>query len=365
MPILQPGVIYSHDIPEVALDISPEFFDISRPDAVLFNRIPVGNPLHNKAHEWFDDMLMPISATLSQSYTAGSTTMRFDNGAFVREGSVLKIGRSIYRITSANAKAKTATVHVLQNDTNHAVGATAEIIGNAQVEGKKFENTASIRRVKRKNYTQIFNESAEVTGTMEYIALVNGQRGVLAEELSKKLEYTYAQQGRAVWNGFPMESPDPETAGMMGGVNYFISTYGYSPSPSSFSEKNIDTFLAHLVNLGATIPQIWCNPIVARRFADLMDEKVRVAREDGAVGRYIHKYLSGIGAELEIVADPSCLTTSGFYVFNANNVFYRVLRPVRVEDIAKDGDSTKKLITTEVSLEVRNSHTFGFFAIAS
>jgi hypothetical protein len=307
---------------------------------------------------------MPISAELASAYEKDDGSMTFKEVAFLPVGSVIRIGSSVYRVTAVNAAAKTATVTVLSNDNDHAANATAQIIGNAQIEHKKYEDSATIRRDKKKNFAQIFYETAAVTRSSDYIALVNGQTGVKGEEIDKKLKHLFRQIGRTLWHGVPIEAMAKNDVGMMGGVDWFIRENGHKDS-GALTRKNINAFLAALRERGSALPQIWCMPSVAEVFAELMEDKRTIVREDKTVGIHVNRYLSGAGEAIEIVSDPSCLTTNGFYVFDISQLAYRVLCPMAAEDIGKTGLSTETQISTEITMEFRNSQTCGLFEIAA
>lgn len=364
MPILAPGIITSYDVPENAKDISRMFYTLTLPETVLFNRLGVGTRASNKTINWYDDELLPTSTTLSAPYTAASGQMTIADPSFFPVGTIIRCESSVYRVTAVNSGTKVITISILSGDANHASGKTVEIIGNGQVEGKAFSNTASVKRIERENYCQIFNETAEVSGTESAVQLVNGTVGKMAEEVSKKMEYLYRLLGRAIWNGYALAASDNTTPRLMGGVKSFIDANGYVPSPAAFSQVNFDAFLDVLSGRGCPLVDIWCSPTVARKFSALKDDSVVAERADGTVGRWTRQYLSGNGATLNVNADPACLDTDAIYVFPTSSLILRPLRPLQVQPIAKTSDSERVLLVGEYSLEVRNSQAMGKFSIS-
>ena len=364
MPILAPGIITSYDVPENARDISPMFYGLTLPETVLFNRLGVGTRAINKTLNWYDDELMPTSTTLDAAYTAASGTMILADANFFPAGTIIRCEGSVYRVTDVNLSTKEITIAILSADANHASGKTVEIIGNGQLEGKAFGNTASVKRVERTNYCQIFEQTAEVSGTEGATQLVNGTTGKMSEEIAKKMEYLYRLMGRAIWNGVALSASDNTTPRLMGGVKAFIDANGYAPSSASFNQTNFDAFLDEISQRGGSLIDIWCSPTVARKFSALKDDSVVAERTDGTVGRWTRSYLSGNGATLTVNSDPACLDTDAIYVFPTSSIVLRPLRPLQMQPIAKVGDSERVLLVGEYSLEVRNSQAMGKFSIS-
>lgn len=365
MPILAPGQMTSYGVPDNAIDMSPAFFNIKQPNTPLFNILGVGKPAKDKTVHWYDDVRLPTSTTLAANYTAADGQMTLTESAFFRVGTVLRCGATVARVTAVNNTTDVVTITVLANDANRASGLTVEIVGNGQVEGKAFANTATTTRTERTNVTQIFDETAEVSGTEESIVAVNGITGRMAEEVARKLEYLYLQIARSIWSGVklaPSTNADPR---LMDGIKNFIATNGYNPTGATFTQANIDAFLLELRNAGAPLTEIWCNPVVARQFSGLMADKVVVERADGVVGQYVRSYLSGLGDQLTINADPGCPDTDAFYVFPSSALALRPLRAVQAQEMAKVGDAYRKLIVGEYSLEFRNSQIYGKYTISA
>lgn len=357
------GPITSFGVPENAIDMSPAFYNIKNPATVLLDRIGVGKGASNTTIKWWDDNRMPIATALGADYVAASGSITVESVDGLRGGSVLRVGSTIFRVTAINPATKVVTVSTLASDANHSTGDTVLIVGNAQVENKDFESTPSVTKVMRENYTQIFQEGVEVSATQEVINRYVGEQNILNEDTARKMRHLYLQLGRAIWDGPKVEAVTNADARMMGGIRHFIDTYGLTPSAAAFSQANIDAFLLEMAGNGANLVEIWCNPVVAKKFAAFMEDQVIVERGDGTVGRHVRSYLSSIGVQLTIVSDPACSDTNAFYVFDTSMVSLRPLRSMQVKDIASTGDGTKKLLVGEYSLQFNNSALAGKFTI--
>jgi len=366
MPTLAPGMIDSYQVPERAVDVSPMFYNLQDPQTALFNSILAdGRLLRQPEFAWWDDVLMPVKTKLKAAYTGGSGTMSLADAKFVREGSIIECEKSVYRVTASNPATGAISVVVIEGDANHANGKSVEIIGVGHTEGEDFKDTATVKREKRENVCQIFKESVNITGTAEAVEKVNGEVGQVYEEIAKKTRYLYMLIGRTIWNGRLIKPTDNNTPRFMGGVKHFIHANGYVPSAAAFSKANIDAFLIGLKERGAALAEIWCNPAVASLFSGIQDDRIIEVRGEKTVGRAIDRYLASFGMELKIIADDSCVDTNGFYVFNAADVIYKNLRPMHLREIGETGDSIKRSLVTEASIQVVNSQAMGFFPIAA
>lgn len=365
MPVVT-GQLSSYSVPENARDLSTAFNLISYPNTPIFNRIAMPGSATATKREWWDDVRMPIGTTLGAAYTAGAGSMTLASVDGLRVGHVIQVGNGVYRVTAINTGTKVVTVVIVAGDANQSNGAKVTFVGIAKKEGNGFEDSDYSQKLKRFNITQIFDDFIEITGTQLAVTREVAMGNMLAQESEKKLKRLYLMLARTVCNGSRVEPADNTTPRLMGGIDWFISQYGYNPAAAAFSADNLDAFLYELEQTyGRTPTEAFMNPVDLKRFAALRASQIVLNREDRVRGEFVDRYLSGYGYDLKLTADPT-LTPGKIRVFNMDQLKLLPLqgRNMHAYEVAKVGDSTRYGIVGEYTMEFDDSNTTGSFSIS-
>ena len=93
---------------------------------------------------------------------------------------------------------------------------------------------------------------------------------------------------------------------------------------------------------------------------DAAEAKSSRDRDDKKIIASADIYVSDFG-EIEIVPSRQCRSRTG-YLVQSDMVAYATLRNMETEDLAKTGDSDRKQLLCEWTLEVRNEKAHGLIA---
>lgn len=367
MPVVS-GQIDSFKVPTNARDLSTAFYMLSMPETPILNAIKVSGVARNTKREWWDDVRMPTGTTLGAAYTAAAGTITVADASSIRPGFILRIESSLYRATAVNQTTKVVTITIISGDANHANGTKVSFAGIAKKQGNQFEDSDLATEVKRFNMTQIFDDFVEITGTQLAIMreVNNGNLGLQA--VDKKLRRLYYLLARTICSdGVRYEASDNTTPNMMGGIDWFISQYGYNPSATTFSADNFDAFLLEMQQTyGRTPTKAYLNPADLSNFSALRASQIVLQREDRTRGEYVDKYISKYGFQVDLITDPT-LTTKKIRVFDADqqlSLLPLAGRQFHAYPVAKQGDSEKWGIVGEYTLEFNACDTTGIFSIS-
>jgi hypothetical protein len=363
MPVIT-GQIDSYNVPENARDVSQAFSMIAFPNTPLFNEIAIPGTVRDTTHNWWDHVRQPIKTTLGAGYTADGGTLTVVSSAGLRVGSIVKVNAVVYRVTVINSATSIDVVVADGGDDADATsGDDVIFIGDAEVEGKEYVDSDYTQKVARSNVTQIFTDFVKFTGTQQAITREVRQGDILLQEIQDKLERLYLYLARAVWNNPKVTAATNASARVMGGIDYFIDTYGYAPTAATFNAANFDTFLLDLeLEYGGMVFEAWMNPLEMAHFSALDSTALLINREDNARGVHVTRYISKYGHEVTLRTDPQA-PVGPIYVFNKNAIRLMPLqgRQFQVLPLAKAGDNDKRQIVGEYTLEVYNSSTMGKF----
>ncbi|MEM9066446.1 MAG: DUF5309 family protein [Planctomycetota bacterium] len=179
------------DLPELVEDVSDVIGIVSPHEVPLLEHL--GDPRHaaqSTAHEWVEDALLPNTDAISDASISSPTTeANFDviDGAKFRDGDLVRPGDSsevmLVLAVSGNSlivsRGYGGTSAISLTD-----GMSLSILGNATLEGADASDARFTNRSRRRNFTQIFAATVEVSGSMR----ASRQHGVADEVDYQKQE---------------------------------------------------------------------------------------------------------------------------------------------------------------------------------
>ncbi|MGB8227114.1 MAG: DUF5309 family protein [Sedimentisphaerales bacterium] len=251
-------------LPEIAEDVSDLIGIISPTETFLLDAI--GDPLREAKstyHEWLEDSLVPNKDAISDSSISdpdGETSFDVANGDRFRAGDQIQTAGSEELILVTSVSDNTITVvrgYAGTTPENIADGQVIHILGNAALEGDDKPTARFTNRVRCGNYTQIFTDGVEVSGTnvaASHLGIsdeMDYQKGERLRELIRDLESTVINGGQP--------SANPQGSGSirrsMKGIIQSIATNVYRPGDSGFpSGTGLDE-----AKINYVLRQIWEN----------------------------------------------------------------------------------------------------------
>lgn len=251
-------------LPELAEDVADIVGIISPVETHLLDAI--GNPLREARstyHEWLEDSLVPNKDAISDiSITDPNAETSFDvaNGDRFRTGDQIQAEGSEELMLVTGVSGDTITVvrgYAGTTPENIADGQVIRILGNAALEGDDKPAARFTNRTRCGNYTQIFTNSVEVSGTnvaASHLGIsdeMDYQKGERLRELVRDLENTIINGGQ------PSANPQGGAAvrRSMKGIVQNIATHVYRPGDSGFpSGDGLDE-----AKINYALRQIWEN----------------------------------------------------------------------------------------------------------
>jgi hypothetical protein len=251
-------------LPELAEDVADIVGIISPVETHLLDAI--GNPLREARstyHEWLEDSLVPNKDAISDSSISdpdGETSFDVANGDRFRTGDQIQTDGSEELMLVTGVSGNTITVvrgYAGTTPENIANGQVIKILGNAALEGDDKPAARFTNRIRCGNYTQIFTNSVEVSGTnvaASHLGIsdeMDYQKGERLRELVRDLENTIINGGQ------PSANPQGGAAvrRSMKGIVQKIATHIYRPGDSGFpSGTGLDEAKVNYV-----LRQIWEN----------------------------------------------------------------------------------------------------------
>ena len=210
------------ELADVVLRLSPE-------QTPLLTRIGLDSypdgPVTNTKYEWLEDELLATSSAIDEDLDTSETAVDVENAKLHQVGDVILVGNEIMWVTAVDVTNN--TLHVVRGyagttAATHSDGDPYYILGNARVEGSSPGFARQVSMTVPYNYTQIFDEVVEVSGTEEAVRHY-GVDDVLDYRVEKRLLELKMKMERALMYARRHAPADNTAARVSGGLAQFIT----------------------------------------------------------------------------------------------------------------------------------------------
>jgi hypothetical protein len=233
----------------------------------------------------------------------------------------------------------------------YLVDTFANSADNAQVEGAAFLDQAVAAPTRARNLNQIFRSDVEVSGTEQIVS----DPGQLPYQVSKKLKEHAKDIERGLMAG-SQASGNTNAARRMTGVINAITTNATTMASNSTLTETIYNNMLQLVH-GSTdmFPDmVFVGSTLKRSISGFTGGNTKnVDAQAKKLISSVAVYEGDFGIQQIMIHREVPNAVSGRSVVGINSAYHRLsyLRPTKVEDIAKVGDSDRKMIVTEMTIE--------------
>jgi hypothetical protein len=263
----------------------------------------------------------------------------------------------------------TMTKHEWQTDTLASPSAT-----NAVIEGDDATTDASTATTRLYNYTQISDKVARVTGTQQAVNTAGREDEMDYQMMKRRRELKTDMESALLINNASVAGND-STAREVAGVETWLTsnvsrgsggssgnglgtTAATDGTQRAFTEAQLKSVLQSAWSNGGDPSKIYANAFNRSAISQFTGGATRMtdASEMKAYGR-VEVYMSDFG-ELQVIPSRHVRTRS-VLVLDPEYWAIAYLRSIQAVTLAKDGDSERKQIITEYTLECRNEKSSG------
>lgn len=259
----------------------------------------------------------------------------------------------------------TSTKHEWQTDALASVSSS-----NFVIEGDDATTDASTATTRLYNYTAISDKVARVTGTQEGVSKA-GRKSEMALQMKKRMREIKKDVEAALLENNAYVAGNDTLARECAGAQAYIKTNTSIASDATASagtgadahtdgtaralqESFVETVLASAWTNGGTPSMGILNAFQKRKFATFSGSSTK--NLDGSTKKVVNSvdiYIDPLGNEVRLVPCRQ-VPTDVVYFFDPEYVAFSVLRDFQTNDLAKTGDSERKQILVEYTLEMRN-----------
>lgn len=356
----------SYDQPDAHfLDLSDVLSAILLADTFFLGRVSMGEAHNQTIFYWNEDSLNATVVTNAAALDASEVTLNVGagQGLRVRIGALLldeAIGKTeVMQVTAISTDALTVTRAFGDSapvGETHAAASSYRIIGQPVQEGDEGVTDRRVVRLVKNNVFQIFKSEVAVSGTTKAIKSAgvpnefNYQIGQRMLELKRELAMSHL-------TGVKKAAGSDSVYRSMDGVRNVVRIGGNVVTTSeALSEPAVNALNTLIWNQGGEADLAVGAEGQMTKFAELYKDKIRLAPSDRQVGRFITKFLTDKGTELDLLTDRWA-QKQDLLLLDSKRLALHTLagRAMHMEPLAKIGDSDRAMIVGEYSQSVRNA----------
>jgi hypothetical protein len=327
----------------------------------LINLCGFGAPVTQTTHQWFEDELFGDKSTVAGAKLSTDTTVVVVDAEPFRAGHVIKIGDELLYVSAVDTGTKTLTVTRGYASTTPAAiadGAKVEVQFVEGVEGADARAARYKSRTPHQNYTQIFDDTVEVSGTAEAVQQY-GITDLYENEKQKKQLELALQLEKALIGGVAYNNGQVR---QMAGIRSLVQTNVTDAASAAISGTLINDSLQSIFEHGGFQTggdyHIQVSPKQKRAISNFDDNKLFVTRADNARGQKVDMFVSDFG-QFPIYLNIN-LDSDEAIICDCNRMSIRPLvgRDFFHKYLGEKGDSTNGILVGEYTLELEQEKAF-------
>ena len=274
---------------------------------------------------------------------------------------------------SSAAKTKaTAVVHEWQTDSLAAASSS-----NAVIEGDEATLDAATATVRLSNSSQIMDKTVVITGTQESVDKA-GRASEIAYQIAKKAKELKRDMEAMLTTNNAEVAGNATTAREMGSLGAWVITNDNKAADGTtgsgigntartdgtqraFTEAQLKDVIKSVWNAGGDPSMIMCGPVNKQKLSGFTGNSTRFdAGADATLYTSVDVYASDFG-QLQVVPNRFSRDRDA-YVLDMEYFGVAFLRDFSMHELAKTGDSEKRQLLVEATLESRNEAASGLVA---
>ena len=274
---------------------------------------------------------------------------------------------------SSAAKTKaTAVLHEWQTDS-----LASAVTNNAVIEGDEATLDASTATTRLSNSSQIMDKTVVITGTQESVDKA-GRASELAYQIAKRAKELKRDMEATITGNIAEVTGGSSTARKMGTLGSWVTTNDDLASDGAsgagagnaahtdgtqraFTEAQLKSVIKSVWNAGGDPSMIMCGPFNKQKLSGFTGNSTRFdAGADATLYTSVDVYASDFG-QLQVVPNRFSRDRDA-YVLDMEYWAVAFLRDFSMHELAKTGDSEKRQLLVEATLESRNEAASGLIA---
>jgi hypothetical protein len=317
--------------------------------------------------EWIEDELIgsvsALAATIATT-TEASFAVTAGDGAnkFLDDvDTIIRVDQEYMLVTGLSTDTLTVTRgYASTTPATHSALAVVHIVSQVEHEGANGKKAIAKARTKPNNYVQTFSRTVQIAGVQEAIKKLGGITSEIdyqvlqaMRQLALELEKTLIMGVKAqVGNG-------SSTYRTMGGLWGMVAT-----------NRTQDSGVVDTDALEADIKKIWdaggvprviiCCGAMAQAISTLYASRIQVDINTTIGGHGVTSIINPLGAGPIAIIPHRLIANGEYFMLDTAKVGLGYIRPFHMKPLATDGDSEKRWIGGDYTLELLNEKAHAY-----
>lgn len=328
----------------------------------LISLVGFGEPVTNTIHAWYEDEVFAVKTNITAAAAVDATVLAVASVEPFVVNSVALIDEEHVLVTAIDKATSKITVQRGYADTTSAAivkGAEIEFLFNVMAEGSDITDARYKPRTRQENYTQIFMETVEVTGTAQSVAQYGVDNLYNTEKVKKELEVAL-QLEKSLINGVKLDNGQIRH---MGGLRQFIKTNVKDAAGQAVTITMLIDLIQAAFEKGGLAgggEHVFIVPAWQKRaISDLQGDKLRITQAENTRGQVVDYVVTDFG-RFRIVMNDNVKSNEIFFV-DINRMKIRPLNDRGFHHIpaAILGDRAQGFVVGEYTLEFKQEAAHG------
>jgi hypothetical protein len=325
----------------------------------LLSLLGFGEAVTQTTHQWFEDEMVADETTVAGAVTNVATSIVVVDGSIFRANDVIKIGEELIKVTSISTNTLTA-LRGYASTTAAAIAdlAKVEFMFSEGVEGADARSARYKARNGVSNYTQIFDDSVEISGTAEAVQQF-GISDIYEYEKQKKQLELALQLEKALINGVSYQNGQTR---QMKGIRQFIQS-NVTNVAGALTMNAVNDLAQKVYEKGGFATggdyKVLVGAKQKRNLSALDTNKVQIGRSENARGEVVDTLINDFG-EFEIALNNN-LAADELLLVDVNRAAIRPLvgREFFHKFLGDKGDFVAGMLVGEYTLEFKQEKAHG------
>ena len=245
----------------------------------------------------------------------------------------------------------------------HANEADIHIISQIETEGATGKAAHARARTRPSNYIQTFSRVVEISGVEEAVRKLGGVTSELSYQIGQRARELALELEKTLIFGVAAAVGSSSTPRTMAGLWKLIETNRTSDS-GSIDEDAIETDIRTIWDAGGNPNVILTTGALAQDINALYEPRIRSDVMMTVGGANIVSIINPLAQGPLYVIPHRLLRTGEYYMLDMGRIALGFLRPFFLKELAEDGDSIKRWIGGDYTLELMNekahAYRYGF-----
>jgi hypothetical protein len=311
--------------------------------------------------EWIEDDLGSLTTGLATALTdtsgtsvvvtTGDGALKFDTDF----DTVIRIDREYMLVTAVTTNTLTVTRgYGSSTAATHVINSVIHIVSQLETEGASAKKAKANARTRPSNYVQTFSRTVEVSGIQEAIRKMGGITSEINYQIMIAMRQLSLELEKTLLMGVKSQVGDgSSTYRTMGGL-FSMVTQATSDS-GSIATADIEADIKTIWEAGGVPRVILTTGKLAQDIASLYASRIQTDIMTTIGGVNITSIINPLGVGPIAIIPHRLMNAGEYFILDTARIALGYLRPFHMEPLAKHGDSEKRLIIGDYTLELMNA----------